>query len=170
MCRLLLINFFVLLFLAGPGKAAGQSTELAQLQGVTVVVEDLDRKEKMLGLNEAWLKDHILALLQSKVPRLMVNQPSAEGSLLVDATFGMIKRKGKTIRYYGVLEVEAFRLVAIKKTEQIIWAPVWDGQYILTGLPHKAAAQVKETLDLIITDFAAKWHRDNPVEKGKNKK
>ena len=170
MCRLLLINFLILLFLAGPGKAAGQSTELAQLQGVTLVVEDLDRKEKMLGLNEEWLKNHTLMLLQSKVPRLMVNQPSAEGSLLVDATFGMIVREGKTIRYYGVLEVEAFRLVAIKKTEQIIWAPVWDGQYILTGLPHKATAQVKETLDLIITDFAAKWHHDNPVEKGKNKK
>ena len=35
MCRLLLINFFVLLFLAGPAKAAGQYTELAQLQGST---------------------------------------------------------------------------------------------------------------------------------------
>ena len=93
MCRLLLINFIFLLFLAGPGKAAGQSTELAQLQGVTLVVEDLDRKEKMLGLNEEWLKDHTLALLRSKVPRLMVDQPSAEGSLLVDATFGMIKRE-----------------------------------------------------------------------------
>ncbi|MCH6544444.1 MAG: hypothetical protein IH796_00440 [Deltaproteobacteria bacterium] len=55
MCRLLLINFFVLLFLAGPAKAAGQATELAQLQGVTLVVEDLDRKETMLGLNEEWL-------------------------------------------------------------------------------------------------------------------
>lgn len=58
MCRLLLINFFLLLFLVGPGKAAGQSTELAQLQGVTLVVENLDRKEKMLRLNEEWLKDH----------------------------------------------------------------------------------------------------------------
>ena len=100
----------------------------------------------------------------------MVHQPSVEGSLLVATTFGLIGREGKTIRYYGVLEVEAFRLVAIKKTEQIVWAPVWDDQYILTGLPHKAAAQVKETLDLIITDFAAKWNHDNPVEKGKNKK
>jgi len=72
MCRLLLINFFVLLFLAGPAKAAGQSTELAQLQGVT--------------------PNHTLALLQSKMLRRMVNQPSAEGSLLVDATFGMIER------------------------------------------------------------------------------
>ncbi len=134
------------------------------------MVEEMDRKEKMLGLNEEWLKNHTLVLLQQKVPQLMVNQPSAEGSLLVDATFGIIEREGKTIRYYGVLEVEAFRLVAIKKTEQIIWAPVWDGQYILTGQPQKATAQVKETLDLIITDFAAKWHRDNPVEKGKNKK
>jgi len=93
MCRLLLINFFVLLFLAGPGTAAGQSTELAQLQGVTLVVENLDLKETMLGLNEEWLKDHTLALLQSKVSRLMVNQPSAEGSLLVDATFGSFLRR-----------------------------------------------------------------------------
>ncbi len=164
MWRLLLINFIFLFFLAGPGKAVGQSSELAQLQGVTLVVEDLDRKERTLGLNEIWLKNHTLGLLQRKVPRLMVNQPSAEGSLLVDVTFGMMEREGKTIRYYGVLEVEAFRLVAIKKTEQIVWAPVWDGQYILTGQPQKATAQVKETLDLIITDFAAKWNRENPKE------
>jgi len=168
MCRLLLIYFLFLPFLVGPENAAGQSTELAQLQGVTLVVEDLDRRERTLGLNEDWLKNHALVLLQQKVPRLMVNQRSAEGSLLVDVTFGMIEREGKTIRYYGVLEVEAFRLVAIKKTEQIVWAPVWDGQYILTGQPQKATAQVKETLDLIIADFAAKWNRDNPVEKGKN--
>jgi len=170
MCRLLLINFIFLLFLSGTGKAAGQSTELAQLQGVTLVVEDLDRRERMLGLNEDWLKNYTLVLLRQKVPGLMVNQPSAEGSLLVDVTFGMIETEGKTIRYYGVLEVEAFRLVAIKKTVQIVWAPVWDGQYILTGQPQKATAQVKETLDLIITDFATKWNHDNPVEKGKNKK
>ena len=169
MCRLLLINFSVWLFLAGPGNAAGQSTELAQLLGVTLVVEDLDRKERTLGLNEEGLKNLTVALLRRKVPRLKVNQPSAEGSLLVDVTFGLIEREGKTIRYYGVLEVEAFRLVAIKKTEQIVWAPVWDGQYILTGQPQKATAQVKETLELIITDFATKWNHDNPAEQGKSK-
>jgi len=65
----------------------------------------------------------------------MVNQPSAEGSLLVDATYGMIDREGKTIKYYGVLEVEAFRLVAIKKTEQIVWAPVWDGHIYSRAAP-----------------------------------
>ncbi len=117
MCRLLLINFFVLLFLAGPAKAAGQSTELAQLQGVT--------------------PNHTLALLQSKMLRGMVNQPSAEGSLLVDATYGMFEREGKTIKYYGALEVEAFRLVAIKKTEQIVWAPVWDGHIYSRACPIK---------------------------------
>ncbi len=170
MCRLLLMFFLALLFLAEPKESTGQSAELAKLHDVTLVVEDLDRREKELGLNEESLKNHTLALLQSKVPRLTVNQPSAEGSLLVDATFGMIKREGKTVRYYGVLEVEAFRLVAIKKTEAIIWAPVWDGQYILSGLPHKATAQVKETLELIITDFAAQWHQDNPLEEGKSKK
>ncbi len=115
MCRLLLINFFVLLFLAGLAKAAGQSTELAQLQGVT--------------------PNHTLALLQSKMLRRMVNQPSAEGFLLVDATFGMIEREGKTIKYYGVFEVEAFRLVAIKKTEQIVWAPVWGGHIYSRACP-----------------------------------
>ncbi len=170
MHRILLMNLFTLLLLAGQGKAAAQSTELAQLEGVTVVVDNLDRKEKMIGLEEEWIKAHTTVLLQHKVPRLMVNQPSAEGMLLVDATFGVIGGEGSTIRYYGVIEVEAFRLVAIKKTAEVVWAPVWDGQYILAGMPHKATAQVKETLNLILTDFAARWHRDNPSEEGKNKK
>ena len=124
----------------------------------------------MLGLTEEWIKAYTLVLLQHKVPRLVVNQPSVEGSLLVDATFGVIEAEGATIRDYGVLEVEAFRLVAIKKTEQVVWAPVWDSQYILTGLPHRATSQVKETLTLILTEFATKWHQDNPSEQGKSKK
>ncbi len=133
MRRLLLINFLALQFLLGPGKELGQSSELAQLEGITLVVENLDCKEKMLGLTEEWIKAYTLTLLQHKVPRVVVNQPSVEGSLLVDATFGVIEAEGATIRYYGVLEVEAFRLVAIKKTDQIVWAFVWDSQYILTG-------------------------------------
>ena len=73
MRRLLLINFLALQFLLGPNKVLGQSSELAQLEGITLVVENLDRKETMLGLNEEWIKAHTLALLRHKVPRIVVN-------------------------------------------------------------------------------------------------
>lgn len=162
MSRFYLPFFLILFFLLCPEISAGQSAELARLQSVTVEIDKLDRSERELGMNEALLSEHALALLRSKVPLLKVNQPSAEGTLLVDATLGIVKKDGKTIRYYGVLEVEAFRLVAIQKNEQLIWAPVWDGQYILTGRPEQAVDQVKDTLGLIITEFAAKWHQDNP--------
>jgi len=104
MCRLLLINFFVLLFLAGPAKAAGQSTDISPVTG---------------GHSKPY-------------PCVIAEQNATTDS---KSTIGMIEREGKTIKYYGALEVEAFRLVAIKKTEQIVWAPVWGGHIYSRACP-----------------------------------
>ena len=153
---------FVLIVLAPSNGLSAEANGLADLQTVNVVIDDLDSGASKLGLNEKLLADHTLALLRSKVPQLIVNKSSAEGTLLVDVTVETIKEDGKTVRYYGVIEVEVFRLVTVQKTGQSILPPVWDGQYILTGEVGKAVEQVKDALGLILSDFASKWLEVNP--------
>ncbi len=114
---------FALIVLALSNRLSTEANGLAGLQTVHVVIDDLDSEARKLGLNEKLLADHTLALLRSKVPQLTVNKTSAEGSLLVDVTVETFKEDGKTVRYYGVIEVEVFRLATVQKTGQSILPP-----------------------------------------------
>lgn len=160
MWRLYLPFFVALLILAVPRELAGQweHDRLAELPEVRIVAEGLMGDIEKSGLNKESLTNHTLALLRKKLPRLVINK-SAESFLYVNARLSRLGEE-KTV-YYGAVWVGVYRPVIIKKTGKSISAMVWFRARSITGPLDDAVTHVRGNLDILITHFAAHWHRGN---------
>ena len=157
MYRLFLPLIFALLILAVPEESAGQYGGLTELSEVKIVVEELSREEKKLGLSEDQVKNHVFVLLQNKLRRRLV-QDSVKPYVYVNINVGITDRGD----YYGTVKVDIYRQVTINKTGKIFLASVWSGGISLTGPEGDAVNHVRSLLDQLLTGFAAAWYRDNP--------
>ncbi len=157
MYRLYLPLLFALFILAVPEESAGQYGGLTELSEVKIVVEELSREEKKLGLSEDQVKNHVFVLLQSKLRRRLVKD-SVEPHVYVNINVGITNGGA----YYGTVQVDIYRQVTINKTGKILLASVWDGGISLTGPEGEAVNQVRSLLDQLLTSFAAAWFQDNP--------
>jgi len=160
MARLYLMLLFALLVLIVAGKSAGQYGELAKLSEVRIVVEDLESEEKELGLKEDDIKNHVFVFLRSKLPRLAVKESSPYVYIRVTMRFS--RQEGRKIGYFGAVQVMITRQVYIQKNSQATWATVWERLFIINGPLKEAVPAVRDTLDVLLTQFAADWYKDNP--------
>jgi len=138
--------FFALLLLVVPVESAGQNGELAKLTEVKIVVEDLSLDARMLALNEYEIKNQVVVFLQSKLPRLKVNE-SAEDSIYVNAHLEIDTTEGVKADFFGAIMVKVWRRVFIFKPEKITSAIVYNTWAILTGPLNDARGFSQKSLD-----------------------
>jgi hypothetical protein len=157
-----LIHFLpILLFVAVAEESAGQTGRLARLQRVRIVVEDVGGPGKKSGVTRDFLVNRTLSLLRSKTPRLIVGQ-GTDSFLWINTRLALTNTgNGETV-YYGAVWVGAYRPVIIKKTGQSVTGMIWYRARSITGPLNGAVSQVEDSLEKILTQFAAEWEKDNP--------
>jgi len=161
MVRLYVAGFFAMFMLVVPKESVGQNGQLAELNEIKIVVEYLRSETKRLGLKRLAIKDHVLVLLRSKLPRLSVKD-SAIPYIYINVKLGIGLRA--EIDYFGSVTVAVKRGVIIVETGEAIAAGVWNKGRALTGPKKSAVNNVREALNSLLTAFAADWYRDNPTK------
>jgi len=163
MVRLFLSVFFALFILAVPKESVGQTGQLAGLTEIKILVENLSRAAKQSGLIGTQFKDHILDFLQSKLPRLAV---AKSGDSFIDVSINIdyvTTASGRSNNdFNGSILLQIYRKVAVHKTAKVVLVPVWTKSFSLEGPLSSAHSHVRDTLDDLLTKFAADWYRDNP--------
>jgi hypothetical protein len=151
----------ILLFVAEPKESAGQTGRLASLQRIRLVVEEVGAHGEKSGVTRDYLVNRTLQLLRSKTPRLIVGQ-GTDSFLWINTRLALTNTgNGKTV-YYGAVWVGAYRPVIIKKTGQSVTGMIWYRARSITGPLNGAISQVDDSLEKILTQFAAEWEKDNP--------
>ncbi len=155
------LGFFALQFLAIIEGHAGEKGNLIQLREVRIVVEDSNSHMKEMGLTEAALKNHVLALLLGKLPRVDVKD-SAESFVYVNVNvlYGSMGNRRKY--YFGNVNVQVKQPVVKNNTNEEIVASVWSISHVVTGPPTSAPAHVWSSLETMLTTLATDWYQDNP--------
>ena len=99
MIRLYLPFFLALLFLVVPNESAGQYGNLTDLSEVMIHVEKLGSAAKKLGLDEMEIENHVLVLLRSKLPHLLVKDFIAP-TVYIHVNVAETKAEGEVIGYW----------------------------------------------------------------------
>ena len=160
MARLYPLLFFALLVLVVPVGSAG-FYELGKLSEVRIYVEKLGSSERELGLNRDEIKNHVIELLQNKLPRLVVKE-SADTIVYIVITLDFMKSGGDKSGYFGGIQLQVFRRVTVNKTGKFAMAALLTRSATLYGLTKGAAPNVRRLLDKLLTTFVADWVKDNP--------
>ena len=163
MARLYTTLFFVLLVLMVPVESAAATGDLAKLSEIRIVIEHMGSNEKELGLNENDIKNHVFVFLRSKLPTLKVTESVVVPYVYINLNIAKYRTgSGAILGYVGSVRVHIERQVTIDKIGKLTAAPVWINSTLVSGLQDKAVAHVRESLDDLLTAFAADWYRDNP--------
>jgi len=160
MARLYLMLLFALLVLVVPVESVAQYGYLAKLSEVKIVVEYLGSEEKKLGLKKDEIENYVLVFLRSKLPRLVIKE--ALPFVYIRVTMRFSRQRGIKVGYFGAVQVIITRPVYIQKTGQDVKADVYEKLTVINGPLKSAVSEVRETLDELLTKFAADWYRDNP--------
>ena len=154
MSRMYPLFFFALIMLAVPVESA-VSGVLTKFSEVRLKIE-VHPELSALGLDKDSLKNHVLVWVRSNLPRLVVNDsavPFLKASVLL---------KEKDDFVYGYLSIQIVRKVTIKINDEPVFGVVWQKGGIAISPLHEARVFVRESLDQLLTQFSAVWHRDNP--------
>ncbi len=162
MARLHPTPLFALLVLVVPVESAGQDGKLAKLSEVQIYVEKMGSSEEELGLNRNDINTQAIVLLARKLPRLKVNNSASPYVYILVNVGKDYLKSGKAIGYYGVVEIQVFRKVTINKTGRIVSAVLWSQNYRLSGSLSGAVPNVQRGIDILLSNFAAAWKKDNP--------
>ncbi len=162
MARLYPMLYFAMLVLVVPVESAGQDGQLTKLSQVRIYVEKMGSSEEELGLNRDDINTQVFVLLVRKLPRLKVKKSASPYVYILVNVGKDLLKSGKAIGYYGVVEIQVFRKVTINKTGRIVSAVLWSQNYRLTGSLSGAVPHVQRSLDILLTNFAAAWNKDNP--------
>ncbi len=163
MIRLYLPFFLALLFLVVPNESAGQYGNLTDLSEVMIHVEKLGSAAKKLGLDEMEIENHVLVLLRSKLPHLLVKDFIAP-TVYIHVNVAETKAEGEVIGYYGSVSVGVIRNVTIIKTGKFRPAYLYYSTIGLTGRPSHTSEGVRDILVDILTHLAAVSYKDNPTK------
>jgi len=161
MVRLYLPLFLALFILGVPEESPAQNGNFTDLSEVTIVVEKLDSESKNLGLDETAIKNHVLVLLRTKLPRLLV-EDSALSRVHINVDVGDIRTGSEVLAYYGSVSMGVARMVTIMETRKVTLAFLYNSTIRLTGPPSRTSENVRGVLDQLLTGFAAAWYQDNP--------
>jgi hypothetical protein len=142
-------------------SATGTVYDLSKLKSVCVGTKPLAGEGKSLGLNREEIISYTYVWLKGKLPRLQVGRwtgtptGACKGNILF-VRVTMTRLSGGR-GYSGVVEIQLVR--------PTLWESGISGlgiaylrHYILTGPPGAAVQHVNETLDALLTDFAAEYY------------
>ncbi len=159
------------LVLVGGGwaSAEGIAYDLTKLKSVCVYVDALDRDiYRHLGLSKEAISNHVYVWLKGKLPRLRVDRYTGTHtgacefraptirvtvSLGVGTTVG-----GRKTDYYGSVRIQLIRKTQWETGEDIVGVAYDNGTIITGPLKSSSANHVYDSLDDLLTDFAAQYY------------
>jgi hypothetical protein len=149
---------FLLLFLAPLSNAQ----VLKELTQVSIVVEELGKTEKDIGLSEEALESQTLVGLKRDLPKLKIRK-DADSWVYVNVLSTAAGSNGVAVS----IELEVKRPVKILSDLSYseiseTSATVWGKGKLLTGPKYDMASRIREAISQMITDLAAAYYRDNP--------
>lgn len=157
----------LLILVAGTQLASAQ--ELKELGEVKIVVEPLDPDARAARLTKSNLESQTLVALKRDIPRLTV-RGGAFPYIYINLV--VIRQKlvsGREMAYFACLSVFLMRPVDILPDSIIDGDPVhstlasvWSKGKVLSAAKEDMAQFVRESLDELLTEFAADYYRDNP--------
>ncbi len=146
--------------------AAGMVYDLTKLKSVCVFVDALDPDiERHLGLREEAIRNHVYVWLKGKLPRLRVERYTGthtetcgpEG-LRVSVALHVGEMGGRKVDYYGWLAIQLIRKTQWE-TGKVYVGLAYDKGMTITGpLKSRSANHVYDSLDDLLTDFAAEYY------------
>ena len=149
--------------------AVGIAYDLSKLKTICVRAEDLSTTSKRhFNLSAKEIKNHVYVWLKAKLPRLQIEISTGADkgacsfflpALWVDVTLDTTETVGGNIRgYYGN--------VSLKLTRNTRWESgnigrgiAYSENWILTGPTTSARKQVFQTIDNLLTNFAAEYYK-----------
>lgn len=151
--------------------------DLKNVNKIKILLENLPKAAIELGLTKEIIEDEILVTLKSKLPKIEITDKESEVILYVNLSILKNKFKGGgedgTFNFTMDLEVYYFASVLYPniynpKSIKISKIVLWDCLYgIGSNYENENCWEaIKESLNVRLTSFCAKWYKDNPeIEK-----
>jgi len=150
-------------------SAAGFAYDLSKLKSICVLAEDLPTTSKRyFNLSPKEIKNHVYVWLKAKLPRLQIeiSTGAEKGAcslhapdLWVNVTLGIAKTVGGDIMgFYGDISLKITRS-ARWESGKVSKGIAYNKNFILFGPTRSARENVFQTIDDILTDFAAEYYK-----------
>ena len=145
-----------------PGESPQQqdrSGPLTSLKSLHIVVDEVSAVARTVGITESDLKAKTLAGLKRNIPALTIR----EGGPFIGITVTVLENKtliGQSFGYAAFIYVGVTRPVTILSNDGNSIpishaAKVWDKGMLVTGTRNDIAGQVKDVVDLFLTQLSA---------------
>jgi len=141
-------------------KLAHASQDLADLQHIGIVIEDLDPDSESVGLTKQFLSDMVLVGLKRDVPKLKIDNESVSSFFYVQITTVTLNN-GTACAIDVALERPAMIVGDNGKIFSTV-AKVWDKGSLLKGPTSGTASRIRDFINDFVTAFAAQYYKDNP--------
>ncbi len=167
--RRLAIGSIAIVLLAGV-QCEPQETKagpLTRLRQTSILVEQLDADAKTLGLSEESLESQMLVGLRRDIPKLAVRESAPPYLYLNLNVARQTTVGGQETGFYACVSLEMRRPVTIQEDVGVgevtfTSATVWIKGSLLVGPRRSIRQQVNNSIDELLTLFAADYYRQNP--------
>ncbi len=150
-------------------SAAGIAYDLTKLKSVCVFVDALDPDiERHLGLSKEAISNHVYVWLKGKLPRLRVERYTGTRTgvcefraptIRVNVNLGVgTTVGGRKTAYYGSVEIRLVRKTQWETGRAEVGVAYDNGMAITGSLKSSSANHVYDSLDDLLTDFAAQYY------------
>jgi len=156
---------FALALAADPTPILGRAETLGAVDGVSVVVEDLDRRAVRLGLDSRQLQAHVedrvltggVALLDDDA---LAHDPSAP-LLYVRVQLLPVTRARCAVS----VEVQLMQLVELSSGERA-WGTTWSHSTLVKSDPRRVVQAIQGAIARQLSGFTRTWHAAHGLGRG----
>jgi len=167
--RRLAIGSIAMVLLAGV-QCEPQETKavgLKRLRQTSIVAATLDADAKTLGLSRKSLESQMLVGLRRDIPKLAVRESAIPTLDLQVTVLRNILVGGQKRGFTVCVALSMVRPVTILEDVGVgevalTFATVWYEGALLRGPRESIRQQVKDSIDELLTEFAADYYRQNP--------
>ena len=163
----MVIGSIAIVLLASP-QCEPQETKVGPLTSLrqTSIMVALNADTKALGFSRKSLESQMLVGLRRDIPRLAIRE-SARPFLYLIVNVGRLTSGTQERGFAACVSLEMKRPVTILEDGGIgevtfALATVWDRGTLLGGSRRDMRQQVKDSIDELLTEFAADYYRQNP--------
>ena len=141
---------------------------LTRLRQTAIVVESLNADAKTLGLSRKSFESQMLVGLRRDIPRLAVRE-SGPPYLYLRVNVGRLRmERGREVGFSACVSLQMARAVTILEDVGVgdvvtmDFGRVWDRTELVAESPSNIRQLVKDSIDELLTEFAADYYRQNP--------
>jgi hypothetical protein len=142
-----------------------RSGPLTNLKSLHLIVEEVSTDARKAGITESDLEVQTLVALKRSIPAVTIRA----GGPFIGITVTVLENKpvvGQSLGYAAYVYVDVARPVMILSDDGnsipiSLAATVWDKGTLVTGTRSDIAGQVKDVLDLFLTQFSVDYYKQN---------